>query len=138
VGDAVDAFDVGRGGRLAGAAGLSVDKIAMQWAKQLSPGSGGAKRATVMIPSGLVMPDWTQELAPWQVFLEPDRRLRGVLSARALAPELSHFLGQRYGYDGAPPRTLAELARERRINQVAVFRLERRALREALDIAREG
>jgi hypothetical protein len=136
VADAVDAFDVSRGGRLAGAAGLAVDRVAMQWARQLSPGTGAPKRATLMIPAGLAMPDWARDLAPWQAFLEPDRRLRLILTARKLEPALAHFLEQRYGYDSAPPRTLAELARERKINQVAVFRLEASAVRAALALAR--
>jgi hypothetical protein len=136
VGDSIDGFEAGRGGRLAGAAGLAVDKCAMQWAKQLAPPTGSPKRATVMIPSGLAMPDWTREVAPWQEFLEPDRRLRGEIGGKGLSPELGAFLAQRYGYDGGPARTLAELAKERKIRQVAVFRLEQRALRGALDLAR--
>ena len=93
VGDAIDGFEAGRGGRLAGAAGLAVDKCAMQWARQLAPPTGSPKRATVMIPSGLAMPDWTRNVASWQEFLEPDRRLRGVIGGKGLTPELGAFLG---------------------------------------------
>src|SRR5262249_46557045 len=136
VGDAIDGFEAGRGGRLAGAAGLAVDKCAMQWAKQLVPPVGSPKRGTVMIPSGLAIPDWTRSVAPWQEFLEPDRRLRGVLNGKGLMPESATFLAKRYGYDGGSPWTLAELAKERKMNQVAVFRLEQKALREGLQQAR--
>jgi hypothetical protein len=131
VGDAVDAFDVVRGGRLAAAAGMAVDRVAVQWGKQLGA-SAGSRRATVMVPSGLAMPDWTRSVAAWQAFLEPDARLRGACER----VELGSFLKKRYGWDGGPARTLVELARERKINQVGVFRLEQRAVREGLSAAR--
>jgi hypothetical protein len=134
VGDAVDSFDVVRGGRLAGAAGLAVDKCAMHWAKQLAPMASAGKRATTMIPSGLAMPDWTRTVARWQEFLEPDARLKGA--AEKVVSELSSVLKERYGWDGGPARTLLELAKERKVNQVAVFRLEGRAIREGLGVAR--
>jgi hypothetical protein len=133
VGDAVDAFDVGRGGRMAGAAGMAVDKVAIQWGKQLAS-VAAPKRATVMIPSGLALPDWTRSVAVWQEFLEPDPRVREG-AAHVLA-DLDAFLKVRFGWDGSPPRTLSELAKERKINQVAVFRLEQRAMRESLRSAR--
>jgi hypothetical protein len=51
-------------------------------------------------------------------------------------PGVAEFLARRFGYDGGPARTLAELAAQRKINQVAVFRLEQRALGSALALAR--
>jgi hypothetical protein len=133
MGDAVDGFDVGRGGRLAGAAGMAVDKVAIQWGKQLAS-VAAPKRATVMIPSGLAMPDWTRGVAVWQEFLEPDARLRGA--CERVAAELGSFLRKRYGWDGGPARTLVELARERKINSVGVFRLEQRAVRAGFEVVR--
>jgi DNA-directed RNA polymerase sigma subunit (sigma70/sigma32) len=76
------------------------------------------------------MPDWTRTVAPWQELVEPDQRLRR--EAEDVDIELQTFLRQRFGWDGGPPRTLAELGRERKINQVAIFRLEQRAMRGAL------
>jgi hypothetical protein len=138
VGEAIDGFDPSRGGRLAAAAGLAVDRSAIEWAKQLSavPGSAAARRASVKIPAGLAMPDWTRSVCAWQSFLEPDRRVRLAIESGKLAPELAAYLGQRYGLDGGPARTLAELARERKINEAAVVRLDFRARREAISLGR--
>jgi uncharacterized protein YoaH (UPF0181 family) len=138
IGEAVDAHDSAKGGRLAGAAGLALDRYAAQAARELAQPSQGPRRAVAVIPAGQPMPAWELHVAAWQTFLEPDARLLPAIRAgRVPAPEAAVLL-KRYGWDGGPPRTLAELAPELKVSRIRVMEVERRALATALRVVRGG
>lgn len=107
----VDAFDPFKGGRLAGPAGLAVDRVAVRWSKDpvFAPASG---RATALFTGEEPLPDWTRTLAPWQAWLEPPRRVRDVALRGQHDDRAAKFLIARFGYGGGPPRTLRELLAE--------------------------
>ena len=82
----------------------------------------------------MTLDDWTRRLGSWQAWLEPDARIRPALPA--LPEALRTLLERRQGWDGGPPRTLAELAAELDTTRAHIARLEHRAIREALHAAR--
>ena len=136
IGEAVDAHDAAKGGRLAGAAGLALDRYAAQAARELAQPSHAPRRAVAVIPAGQPMPAWERQVAAWQAFLEPDARLLPAIRAgRVPVPDAAVLL-KRYGWDGGPPRTLAELAPELKVSRIRVMEVERRALATALRVVR--
>ncbi|MDQ7014288.1 MAG: hypothetical protein Q9O74_10380 [Planctomycetota bacterium] len=129
----LDGFDPWKAGRLAGTVGLAVARVRVDAA----PGGGAAgKRARVRILAGTPAPDWTLLVSPWVERLRPDRRAAGVRGA--LEPELREVLSARFGFDGTRPQTLAEIAAARGLTIMQAGRLERRAIRGALEAARGG
>lgn len=139
--EAVDQFDPykagrfgGAGGRLAAPIGLAVTKVGTRWLKEARGGAPSARRATGRLLRGVPIDDWTRAVAPWQEFLEPDRRVRAVLMN--LEPRCAAFLSRRFGWYGGPPRTLAELGAAMGLDTPRSVRFEREALRDALKVAR--
>lgn len=131
--DAVDQTDVWGGGRLAGATALNLSTSAARWLKA-HPVQDNPGRASRVIPAGVEIADWTRAVAPWQSWLEPDRRFRPLLSKLA-APHAELF-SLRMGWAESRPLTLSECAKHLKLSRIAVPRLERAATREALEIAR--
>jgi uncharacterized protein YoaH (UPF0181 family) len=136
IGDVVDAHDAAKGGRLAGAAGLALDRYATQVVRELTPPDGSARRAVAVIPQGLPMPAWERAVSPWQAFLEPDARLLPAIRAGRVPQREATVLLLRFGWDGGPPRTLAELAAELKISRIRVLQVEQRAIAAGLAAAR--
>lgn len=143
VGEAVDQYDPyksgrfgGAGGRLAAPVGMAVNRVGARWMKEAKsvPAPAGARRASGRLLQGVPINDWTRHVAPWQDFLEPDRRLRAVI--RTLEPRTAAFLSHRFGWYGGPPRTLADLGTSMGLDAPRCVRFEREALREALKAAR--
>ncbi len=132
IGDAVDGLDPAKAGRLAAATSLMLDRYAAGAAKQLTPAVPQTRRATVVMTAGLAMPRWERDVSPWQKLLEPDRRLRPGIVAGVVPTAAADVLTRRYGWDGGPPRTLAELAGELHVTPIRVLKVERDALRAAL------
>lgn len=134
VGEGVDRFDPSRGGRLAAPISLGLGR----WCAQVGDVSHGPEqgRAARRMPSGVAVPDWTRRVAPWQVWLEPDPRLAGVVAG--LGEDERGLLVRRFGLDGGVPRTLEAIAGGMGAGMRAVHlaRAERRALRRALGLAR--
>ena len=127
----LDGFDPWKSGRLAGTVGLSVARV------RLAPSSGApssAGRARVRILSGTPAPDWTLLVSPWVETLRPDGRL--VAASGSLDAELGAVLTDRFGLGGHRPRTLAEIAEARGTTIMQAGRLERRAIRAALEASR--
>ncbi len=133
--EAVDGFDPSRsgrggGGRLAAPTGLAVTRVATRFVKEHTRDFGppvGA-RATPRLHTGVPLPDWTRRVAPWQVFLEPDPRVRAALPA--LDEPSRRLLVLRYGWDG-PPLTLPQLAAALDTTIMKAAMKERSALRAA-------
>ena len=123
--EGVDRFDPFRGGRLAAPVGLSVGHAAARWVK--THGEARAGRAAPMLRPGIEIADWTRSVAPWQRWLEPDRRIWESLGS--LAPDDRVFLEARFGWDGSPPRTLEEIAKLRGTSVLAAGRFGRGAMK---------
>jgi len=136
IGEVIDTHDVSKGGRLAAASGLALDRFAMSVTKELAPSPAQARRAVAVIPSTLPMPDWERQLCSWQSVLEPDRRLRPAITAGRVPPQSAGVLAKRHGWDGGPPRTLTELAAELKVTRIRVLVVEQKALAEALRAVR--
>ncbi|MDX2130777.1 MAG: hypothetical protein SFY69_01835 [Planctomycetota bacterium] len=123
----VDAFDPGRGGRLAGPVGLAVDRVGVRWARGVH---AAPQRARPVLGPDVRLPDWTRALCPWQRWLEPPARVRDwALGAPANDPHAA-FLRARFGWSG-PPRTLRALCAELGIRPTRAPILESEALRHA-------
>jgi hypothetical protein len=140
--EAAGRFDPAKGGRLAAPCGLAITRTVSQFARSAGLGASAAPptqsarpRAMPRLdPAALPLQDWTRRLDPWQPWLEPDPRLRAALPR--LPDALRKVLERRHGWDGGPPRKLVELASELDTTRAHAARLEHRAIREALAIAR--
>lgn len=127
----LDGFDPWKSGRLAGTVGLSVARV------RLAPPGGeqaSAKRARVRILTGTPAPDWTLLVSPWAEALRPDPRIAPACGM--IGDELGAVLADRFGLGGRRPLTLAEIAASRGTTIMQAGRLERRAIRAALESAR--
>lgn len=146
--ESVDVFDPTGRGRLAAPAGLALQRRLSRWIRE-HPGQigdpPGAGRASPTLRPGVRIVDWTLRVAPWQSergpdgraahpWLEPDPRLRATLPR--VRPDLASLLARRFGWDGLPPVTLAQIAADLGLPVMKAGSLERRALREALAAAR--
>lgn len=136
IGQALDHHDHTKGGRLAAAAGMAVDRFTAKWLRDHAPGVVLATRATPRLRAGSPMPDWTTGLAPWRRWLDPDPRVRAA--SRAIEPAQAAILAARFGWTGGPPESQHDLARRLGVPLVHAARLERKALRAALAVARAG
>lgn len=130
-GGAIDALDPFRGGRLAGAVSLAVDRAAARLLKDHP--APPARRATPLA-AHTPLPDWSRSLCPWQAALEPDARIRAV--APALPQRFRDFLLARYGWGGEAPRTLGEIGAGQGLDPIRAAALEQRAWRAAWAAAR--
>ncbi|MEX2219977.1 MAG: hypothetical protein WD749_14590 [Phycisphaerales bacterium] len=136
VGAAVEGFEPGKGGRLAGPAGLAVTRLATRFVREHSAELGrgpGRARAALRLGTGVILPDWTRSVEPWQswegrAWLELDAAARRGMGAIAAKPR--RVLALRHGIGGRP-RTLAETARDLGTTGMAAARMERRAIRES-------
>lgn len=128
---AVDAVDPFKNARVAAAVGLEVDRDAATWLKAHPMAQSSARRAATILVRGTPFPDWTRTVAPWQVWLEPDRRVHHAATQGGMPQPHASFLLRRFGWDGAPPATLHELSSKLKIAPTAIGRFERRAIRAA-------
>lgn len=132
---AVDRFDPFHGGRLAAPAGMALDRAALAWMRANPiklPADTRARRALISVPAA------TGERAVdvWQSWLEPDVRTEGVL--HRLGEDEARLLRERFGLEGAWPKTVVEIARVEEMLPSHVVRWERRAIRQALEASRSG
>ena len=136
VGEAVDHADGSGTGRLAGAAALGLSTAAARWVK-LHPRpkkAAGVPRAVRTLPAGVLIRDWTRQVAAWQEWLEPDARLPGVLGQ--MPKESATLLKLRYGWSGERPLTQTEVAARLGLSRISMPRAERAAIRLGLSLAR--
>jgi len=133
LGGAIDHFRPRRGGRLAGAVAVAVDRALVRHrgvarVRERSPGAATGRLVSHDVG------DWRPTIVRWLPAIGPDPRIERV--AGELDPERRALLAARYGLAGAPPRTLAEIAAERGREPMHVARREREALRAAFAAAR--
>lgn len=138
---AIDAFEPSKGGRLAAPINLFLTREIARWLKEPRPPQVDIPgRATPRLSSGIHFPDWTRAVSPWQQWLEPDPAVRP--RADAVTADARRVMALRMGWPewslrGGPglaprPHTCAEIAHATGLSPIAVSRLERLALREAL------
>jgi RNA polymerase primary sigma factor len=138
---AVDAFEPGKGGRLAAPAGLALSRAAARFVKEHAAELGltpARFRATTRVGPGVRMRDWTLEAAPWQqldgrAWLEPRVKVRAGLGS--LPAREREVLARRFGW-GPAPATLQDVARAMSTTAMVAGRAERRAIRAAVHAAR--
>ncbi|MCC6676715.1 MAG: hypothetical protein IT436_06185 [Phycisphaerales bacterium] len=136
IGLALDHHDHTKGGRLAAAAGLAVDRFTARWLRDHAPGVSMTHRATPRLRTGLPFSDWTIGLCAWRAWLDPDPRLRSA--SKAIEPGLARILAMRFGWTGGPPVSQKQLSMMLGVPLVHAARMERKALRAALTLARAG
>lgn len=138
MGRVVDSYDPARTGRLAAAIGMSIDKLVSTWGRTHSVGvyAQPSKRAVPRIPPGVAFNDWTLRVSPWQKWVEPDARLRGLIEARSLPAKQADLLGARFGLSGGPPLALVDLAVRARMSAIRLAVVEHDMLAQALSVCR--
>jgi len=118
---ATAAFDPARGGRLAAPILLAVQRAL---ARAGRPQRHAGARATAR---SVRLDDWRPRLAPWRRWLDPPPQ--ALHRAQALPERARRVLVLRFGLEGAPPRTIEEIAQELRMAPQAASRLQRDAVR---------
>jgi hypothetical protein len=127
----VDRFDPFKGGRHAAPASLGIARAISQWLRRGRGGGddliGPPGRAIPRIdPSQLVLDDFTLRVHAWQEHLEPTPLVRERLAQLDDRPR--RVLELRFGWTGAPPRTLHEVARELDTTPTRIAAIQRRAI----------
>jgi len=136
IGETIDTHDAAKGGRIAAGAGLALDRYAAAIAKELTPTAAQSRRAASVMPRELRLSDWERSVNAWQKVLEPDARLLAGIGAKRVPTDAAGVLMKRYGWDGGPPRTLAELAVEFNLTRIRVLQAEQKAIAAALHAVR--
>ncbi|MBL8759998.1 MAG: hypothetical protein JNL50_01730 [Phycisphaerae bacterium] len=138
--EGVNHFDAAKGGRLAAPAGLAINRAVTRVARVTSATSAARPDADIPAPPAKAravarpsmdapLAPWERSVDPWQRSIEFDPRLRIVLVAMEAADR--RVLERRAAWDGAPPATLAQLAKELSTTPMRAAMLERRAIRIA-------
>jgi DNA-directed RNA polymerase specialized sigma subunit len=123
--DAVERFDPFKGGRAASPAGIGVTRAISQWLKNNRDRLGSPARAAGKVDlDQFPLPDWSRRLHPWQASLEPPAEVRSGLET--LTTRERQVLDLRYGWNGGPPRTVAEIAKELRTTPTRIAAMQRR------------
>lgn len=140
-GEAIDQMDPARvargGGRAAAAVGLAVARAATRWQRdQGGPPPSDPRRASHRLLANISWPDWTRFTATWQIWLELDPRVRPNLES--IDPRLAALLTARQGWGGKAPRTIAQAAAEFGVDLTRAARMEREAVRAAINASRSG
>lgn len=126
--------DATRGARLAAAVTVAITKIPIP---QPPDGAHGGGRAARRLPAGTPLEWWAAHVAPWQRWLEPDLRARlAVATLRTTEPRSAEILALRLGLTGHLPRTIEETSRQLGVPPRTFPEIERRALRQALELGR--
>ena len=138
VADAADRFDASKGGRLAAPAALALGRAlaahgsAPRGAPGITPATHPgppAARARSRSGGAPVGAPWLDGLTPWGARLGPAPALSAWAARAAPGDEAGAVVVSRHGLGGLAPRTLEEIARERRLapGRVAALLREARA-----------
>lgn len=134
IGDAVDAYDPDKGGRLAAGAGIGLNRIAAKFVREQAIEPPSRTRAVGMLGPGVRVDDWTRRVSPWQTWrghawLEPRSLVRAGL--RGLGETERQLVCARFGW-GPAPATLVEIAARMGLTVMRAAAIERAALRACL------
>lgn len=131
--DAVDQFDPFKGGRLAAPVGVALGRAVSAWMKSrrervnVEAGAAlGRARRMAAAPSGVSTDDWTRRVHGWQEWLD----MGGAAAERVIGLDerAKRIVVARFGLDGGPPRTMAEVAAELGTTATRVAAMLHRAL----------
>jgi hypothetical protein len=126
---AIQQFDPARGGRLAGPVALAADRAASRVLRDLPPAATTATRRAETIAHA---PDeFPARISVWSRWLDAPDSVQRALRDALVDEDCADLLRSRFGLSGERPRTIAELAHERRLSPAACARLVSRRLREA-------
>jgi RNA polymerase primary sigma factor len=131
---ALDRYDPTHGGRIAAPIGLAVNRFAAAQPDVVMPVESG--RATRRIASGIIIPDWTKTVSPWQRWLDLDPRIPGVLDQ--LDERDRVVLVLRFATGESHPVTRETLAMMLDTKPIHAARYERGAIRNARKLILTG
>lgn len=125
--DAVDRFDPFKGGRAAAPAGIGLARAISQWLRAHRDRLGSPARAAARIDfDQFPLADWARRVHPWQAWLEPPPEVRQRLGT--LPDRERRVLERRFGWGGAPPRTIEQVAREVGTTTTRIAAMQRRSI----------
>lgn len=140
VAESVFGYDPGKGGRLAGLAGLAIDRAVTKCARNRDLAGKGVqvqgRRAQRVLLPGTNVESLGRGLVAWDTWLSASgfvrRAVFGKVKGSVVLSEISRkILVRRYGLDGLPPGTLGELQMQMGMSRIAVVRATVKAEREA-------
>jgi hypothetical protein len=135
--EAVDRFDPFKGGRLAAPVGIGVTRAISQWLRVNRERLGAPGRAIARVDlDQLLLEDWARRVHSWQGWLEPPVEVRaglgtvGPAAAKRGEPAAQerHVLEMRFGWNGAPPRTIEQTAGALGLRAERVSAIQRKAI----------
>ncbi len=141
IAESVMIFDPRKGGRLAGVAGLAIDRAVTRHARDhhlthatehMNP-----KRAQRVLLPGVDVAPLSQNLVPWHRWLTAPQCVLAACTpnaptSRRAIPELSRIiLTRRYSLDGQPPMTLSQLQSQLKLSRIAIVKAAAAAEHEA-------
>ena len=126
-------FDPTRGGRLAAVVGIAADKAVTRIVRNWLPAHATAsRRAQAILGPGILVPDLTRRMNPWQKHTDADSRIvRGVFTG-TLAEQHAKLLVARFGLLGSAPRTRAATAKELALDEIRYAHAESAAIRASI------
>jgi len=127
---AIDRYDPSHGGRIAAPIGLAVNRFVAAQPDVAQPMDEG--KASRRILSGYEIDDWTASITPWQQWLDPDRRIKGVLGKLDERDRIVLVL--RFGLGDHRPVNRAQLAQVLGTTRAHGVRFERAAIRNAMGL----
>lgn len=138
VAEAVMIFDPRKGGRLAGVAGLAIDRAVTRRVRDHQQKTQGEvsnpKRAQRVLLPGVDVTAIGRGLVSWDRWLAPSDAVRAVCmtkTSRNVSEVSRTILIRRYGLDGEPPSTLVQLQERLKMSRIAIVKAASLAEREA-------
>jgi RNA polymerase primary sigma factor len=122
---AVDSFDPGRGGRLAGPVAIAVDRAVTASLRSLPVPT--TKRAAPLLEGTVEV----RCLTPWDRWLLPDPRIVRSVRTGAVDAADAALLSARFGLAGSPPRTLTSFRDQEPTSAIRLAMRVQRALGQA-------
>lgn len=136
VAESVMIFDPRKGGRLAGVAGLAIDRAITrrgrdQWQRGVE--QSNPKRAQRVLLPGADVSFLSRDLVAWEKWLQLPATVREVCIRKngGISESSRTIMVRRYGLDGQPPATLLQLQEQLKLSRIAMVKAEEIARREA-------
>ncbi|QOJ00387.1 MAG: hypothetical protein HRU70_07750 [Phycisphaeraceae bacterium] len=126
----IDHHDPSKGSRLASPCALALNAVAARWSRDLTAHRPTPGRATSVLGPGVMIPDWTLSLNPWQPWIDAPWFFRARLAR--IVPALRDFLELRLGWSGERPLTLDETCARLGIARRSAAATQRAAVRAVI------
>ncbi|MFO0857674.1 MAG: hypothetical protein U0640_10000 [Phycisphaerales bacterium] len=136
VAESVMIFDPRKGGRLAGVAGLAIDRAITRRGRDHSRRDveqSNPKRAQRVLLPGADVSFLSRDMVTWEKWLELPAAVREVCMRKngGISESSRTIIVRRYGLDGQPPATLLQLQDQLKLSRIAMVKAEEIARREA-------